>query len=65
MRSNGVLEQRRRSRGRDEIEAIAMTVLRRRFSHLHGDSRLDVLAAKVADGDIDPYGAADELVAAL
>jgi LAO/AO transport system kinase len=65
MRSNGVLEQRRRSRARDEIEAIAMTALRRRFAHLHGDSRLDVLAAKVADGDADPYGAADELLAAL
>lgn len=65
MRSNGVLTDRRRSRARDEIEAIAMTALRSRFAHLHGDARLDVLAAKVADGDTDPYSAADELIAAL
>ena len=65
MRSNGVLTERRRSRARDEIEAIAMTALRSRFAHLHGDARLDVLAAKVADGGTDPYSAADELIAAL
>ncbi|MDX6240916.1 MAG: GTPase [Kribbellaceae bacterium] len=65
MKGNGVLVQRRRSRARDEIEAIAMTALRSRFAHLHGDARLDVLAAKVADGNSDPYAAADELIAAL
>ncbi|WP_344219177.1 methylmalonyl Co-A mutase-associated GTPase MeaB [Kribbella sancticallisti] len=65
MTGNGVLADRRRSRARDEIEAIAMTALRSRFAHLHGDARLDVLAAKVADGDTDPYAAADELIAAL
>jgi LAO/AO transport system kinase len=65
MTGNGVLTQRRRSRARDEIEAIAMTALRSRFAHLHGDARLDVLAAKVADGGTDPYSAADELLDAL
>jgi LAO/AO transport system kinase len=65
MKGNGVLVERRRSRARDEIEAIAMTALRSRFAHLHGDARLDVLAAKVADGDTDPYAAANELIAAL
>ena len=65
MTGNGVLAERRRSRARDEIEAIAMTALRTRFAGLHGDARLDVLAAKVADGDADPYSAADELIAAL
>ena len=65
MRANGVLTERRRSRARDEIEAIAMTALRARFADLHGDARLDVLAAKVADGGTDPYSAADELIAAL
>jgi LAO/AO transport system kinase len=65
MRGNGVLTERRQSRARDEIEAIATTALRRRFAHLHGDARLDVLAAKVADGGTDPYSAADELIAAL
>ena len=65
MTGNGVLTERRRSRARDEIEAIAMTALRSRFAHLHGDARLDVLAAKVADGGTDPYSAADELIDAL
>ena len=65
MTGNGVLLDRRRARARDEIEAIAMTALRSRFAHLHGDARLDVLAAKVADGDTDPHAAADELLAAL
>ncbi|WP_405060702.1 methylmalonyl Co-A mutase-associated GTPase MeaB [Kribbella sp. NBC_01505] len=65
MRGNGVLDERRRSRARDEIESIAMTTLRARFAHLHGDARLDVLAAKVAEGNTDPYSAADELIAAL
>jgi LAO/AO transport system kinase len=65
MKGNGVLVERRRSRARDEIEAIAMTALRSRFAQLHGDARLDVLAAKVADGDTDPYAAANELIAAL
>jgi len=65
MQANGVLTERRRGRARDEIEAIAMTALRSRFAQLHGDARLDVLAAKVADGDTDPYSAADELIAAI
>jgi LAO/AO transport system kinase len=65
MSGNGVLTERRRSRARGEIEAIATTALRARFAHLHGDARLDVLAAKVADGGTDPYSAADELIAAL
>lgn len=65
LRTSGNLEQRRRARAREEIEAIAMTALRTRFAHLHGDARLDVLAAKVAGGDTDPYAAADELIAAL
>ncbi|TDW83446.1 methylmalonyl Co-A mutase-associated GTPase MeaB [Kribbella sp. VKM Ac-2566] len=65
MRGNGVLTERRRGRARDEIEAIATTALRARFAHLHGDARLDVLAAKVADGGTDPYSAADELISAL
>ena len=35
------------------------------FAHLHGDARLDVLAAKVADGDTDPYAAANGFLDAL
>jgi LAO/AO transport system kinase len=59
------LRARRLARARDEIEAIAVTALRDRMGDLHGDRRLDALAAGVASGDHDPYTAADELIAAI
>lgn len=59
------LHERRLTRARDEIEAIAVTALRERIGDLHGDRRLDTLAARVMSGESDPYTAADELVAAL
>lgn len=62
---SGELGRRRHARARDEIEAIALTALRSRFAHLHGDQRLDALATRVLDADLDPYRAADELLAAL
>ena len=65
MQRGGELDRRRRRRVRDEIEAIAVTALRGRFGDLHGDARLDTLADKVLAGQIDPYAAADEILAAL
>ncbi len=65
MERGGELDRRRRRRVRDEIEAIAVTTLRRRFGDLHGDARLDTLAEKVLAGQFDPYAAADEIIAAL
>jgi LAO/AO transport system kinase len=65
MAHSGELGRRRRTRVRDEIEAIAVTALRRRFGDLHGDARLDTLAEKVLSGEFDPYAAADEIIAAL
>jgi len=65
MQGGGELDRRRRRRVRDEIEAIAVTALRGRFGDLHGDARLDTLAEKVLAGQIDPYAAADEILAAL
>jgi GTPase len=62
---SGELDRLRRRRARDEIEAIAVTALRRRFGDLHGDARLDALAGQVLNGQCDPYSAADELIAAL
>jgi LAO/AO transport system kinase len=53
---------RRRRRARQEISAIAMTELRQRTGGMPGESRLDELAGRVADGDLDPYAAADELI---
>jgi LAO/AO transport system kinase len=58
----GVLRRRRLARARDEIEAIAVTALRERIGDLHGDQRLDALAARVLSGECDPYTAADELL---
>jgi LAO/AO transport system kinase len=63
--ANEELDRRRRRRARNEIESIALTALRRRFAGLPGDARLDTLAAKVLAGDLDPYAAADEIVAAM
>ncbi|GAA1164735.1 LAO/AO transport system kinase [Kitasatospora gansuensis] len=61
----GELAVRRRRRAADEIEAIALSTLRARIGDLHGDRRLSALAERVADGTLDPYGAADTLVAGL
>lgn len=62
---NGQLELRRRTRAADEVEAIALTVLRERMGDLRGGDGLDRAAARVVAGELDPYTAADELVAAL
>jgi LAO/AO transport system kinase len=61
----GVLEQRRAARAAAEVEAIAFGILRTRVGDLRGDARLDALAARVLGGDLDPYAAADLLVAGL
>jgi LAO/AO transport system kinase len=61
----GELDARRRARAASEIEAIAFGILRARIGDLRGDVRLDALAARVVGGDLDPYAAADTLVAGL
>jgi LAO/AO transport system kinase len=63
LESSGQLDARRRARAREEITAIAVAELRQRVGGLPGDARLDDLAARVAAGDLDPFSAADELVA--
>jgi len=60
--SSGQGEARRRTRAREEIAAIALAELRRRVGGLPGGSRLDDLAGQVAEGKLDPFTAADELV---
>jgi LAO/AO transport system kinase len=65
LESAGELAVRRRRRARDEVEAIAVTALRRRFGDLHGHADLDALAEGVSAGAIDPYTAADRLIDAL
>jgi LAO/AO transport system kinase len=61
---SGEAERRRLARARAEITAVALGVLRSRSGGLSGDARLDDLAVLVAGGKLDPYAAADELLAA-
>jgi LAO/AO transport system kinase len=65
LESSGEMERRRIRRARDEIEAIAVTALRKRWGDVHGRSELDELAAAVVAGDSDPYTAADQLLEAF
>ena len=58
-------ERRRRARAAGEVEAIALAALRERIGDLHGSEALGTLADRVLAGDLDPYAAADELVATL
>jgi LAO/AO transport system kinase len=62
---HGVLAERRRRRAAQEIENIAVTALRERIGDLRGDRRLDALAERIVAGELDPYAAADRLVAGL
>ncbi|MFE3824372.1 methylmalonyl Co-A mutase-associated GTPase MeaB [Streptomyces sp. NPDC059092] len=65
MEEHGVLAERRARRAAHEVETIAVTTLRRRIGNLHGDRRLDALAERIVAGELDPYTAADELVAGI
>jgi GTPase len=60
---SGELDRRRVARAREEISAIAVASIRARIGALPGESRLDELSELVADGKLDPYSAADELIA--
>ncbi|MFT2017830.1 methylmalonyl Co-A mutase-associated GTPase MeaB [Streptomyces sp. 796.1] len=65
MEERGVLAERRRERAAREVETIAVTALRERIGDLSGDRRLSALAEQIVAGALDPYAAADELVAGL
>ncbi|MFE2474726.1 methylmalonyl Co-A mutase-associated GTPase MeaB [Streptomyces sp. NPDC001194] len=65
MDERGVLAERRTSRAAREVETIAVTTLRARMADVRGDAHLDALAARVAAGEMDPYAAADTLLATL
>jgi LAO/AO transport system kinase len=56
--STGELQRRRHARAREELTALAFAALRGRLAA----SRLDELASRVADGTLDPFEAADELL---
>ncbi|MBT2395706.1 methylmalonyl Co-A mutase-associated GTPase MeaB [Streptomyces sp. ISL-100] len=65
MEERGVLSERRAKRASHEVETIAVTALRERIGDLRGDRRLGALAERIVAGELDPYAAADELVAGL
>ena len=56
--ATGELKRRRQARAREELTALAFAALRGRLA----SSRLDELAGHVADGTLDPFQAADELL---
>jgi len=60
LNATGELKRRRQARAREELTALAFAALRGRLAA----SKLDELAAQVADGTRDPFGAADELLSA-
>ncbi|WP_213454230.1 methylmalonyl Co-A mutase-associated GTPase MeaB [Rhizomonospora bruguierae] len=61
----GELRARRVRRAAAEVEAIALGTLRERLGSVRHGTALESLAEKVADGELDPYAAADRLLAAL
>ncbi|MFL6241336.1 MAG: methylmalonyl Co-A mutase-associated GTPase MeaB [Actinomycetes bacterium] len=62
---SGELVRRRQTRAADEIEALAVGSLRARMGDVRGGTTLDELARCVALGELDPYAAADQLIAAV
>jgi LAO/AO transport system kinase len=65
LEETGELHRRRHRRAADEIEAIALTALRRQMGDPRGGPALDDLAEQVVAAKLDPYAAADQLVAGL
>ncbi|WP_122261117.1 methylmalonyl Co-A mutase-associated GTPase MeaB [Ornithinimicrobium cerasi] len=65
MEEHGELERRRQLRARHEVEALALAELRSRMTGLHGDGALDAAVEEVVAGRLDPYAAADRVVASL
>ncbi|MEJ3747153.1 methylmalonyl Co-A mutase-associated GTPase MeaB [Actinomycetes bacterium KLBMP 9797] len=61
----GELRRRREARAAAEVEAIALGTLRERLGSLRAGTALPDLAARVADGELDPYAAASSLLASL
>ena len=62
LRDGGGLGRRRLQRTRDEIETLATTELRARFSTLGTHGRLEALAADVVAGRSDPFAASKALL---
>lgn len=65
MSEHGELDARRRRRAEVEIEAIALEQLRAKLGDVRRGRALAGLAGQVVAGQLDPYRAADDLVAEL
>jgi LAO/AO transport system kinase len=63
--AHGERHRRRLARAAAEIEAITLVRIRDQIGDLRGGSALPDLAKRVVAGDIDPYGAADELAGGI
>ncbi|WP_083418988.1 methylmalonyl Co-A mutase-associated GTPase MeaB [Pseudofrankia sp. BMG5.36] len=63
--ATGELTRRRERRAADEIEQIALGALRARFGDPRGTRDLGTLAQEVVAGRLDPWTAADHLLATL
>jgi LAO/AO transport system kinase len=59
LNASGELKRRRQARAREEITALAFTTLRDRLM----TNGIDELAARVADGTLDPFQAAEDVLA--
>ncbi len=62
---SGARHHRRVRRAADEIEAIAVAALRARLGDLRSGTALRDHAAAVVEGSLDPYAAADDLLAQI
>jgi LAO/AO transport system kinase len=62
---SGERNRRRLARAAAEIQAITLEQVRARIGDLRGSLGLPKLAARLVAGELDPYRAADELVAEL
>jgi len=63
LRESGELARRRTLRARREVEAVALATLQARWRRDGAGADLEVLAGRVAAGEVDPYAAAEELLA--
>jgi LAO/AO transport system kinase len=65
MAQSGERERRRQHRAEAEIEAITLEQVRTRIGDVRGGGNLPELAKRVVAGELDPYVAADELMATV
>ncbi|MYW92787.1 methylmalonyl Co-A mutase-associated GTPase MeaB [Amycolatopsis rubida] len=63
--AHGELDRRRAARAREEVAAIALRRLHAELADLRDGDRLGDLAARVAARELDPFTAADRLIAEL